>query len=81
MKANVMQLKDLPVGTRARVTGLAQTGGAYRRKLLALGLLPGTEFTVARVAPLGDPVEVRVRGFAVSLRRDEASVLTVEALP
>lgn len=76
-----MQLKDLPVGAQARVTGFNAGGGAYRRKLLALGLLPGTEFTVARIAPLGDPVEVRVRGLAVSLRRDEASVLTVEALP
>ena len=75
-----MQIKDLRVGDRARVTGFTVAGGAYRRKLLAMGLTPGTELAVTRVAPLGDPMELRVRGFSVSLRRDEAEVLSVEKL-
>ena len=43
-----------------------------------MGLLPGTEFIVSHIAPLGDPVEITVRGFSLSLRKGEASILTVE---
>lgn len=74
-------LKDLNVGERACIRGYIDDGKAgYRRKLLAMGLTPGVEFTVTRVAPLADPVEIRVRGFALSLRRDEAAALSVEKL-
>jgi ferrous iron transport protein A len=79
-----MTLKDLQVGDRARVAGFLETGGAggssYRRKLLSMGLTPGAEISVTRVAPMGDPVEIRVRGFALSVRRDEAATLSVEKL-
>jgi len=75
-----MTLKDLQVGDRAKVTGYHEGGSAYRRKLLSMGLTPGAEFSVTRVAPLGDPVEIRVRGFALTLRRDEAASLGVEKL-
>jgi ferrous iron transport protein A len=71
-------LRDLKIGERARVLGFAEGGRAYRRKLLAMGLTPGIELVVVRVAPLGDPVEVRVRGSSVSLRKDEAAALLVE---
>jgi ferrous iron transport protein A len=43
-----------------------------------MGLTPGTEFTVVRLAPLGDPLEINVRGYAVSLRKGEAQLLQVE---
>jgi ferrous iron transport protein A len=43
-----------------------------------MGLTPGTEFTVTRYAPMGDPVEIEVRGFALSVRKDEATMLLVE---
>ena len=46
-----------------------------------MGLTPGTEFEVTRTAPLGDPVEIRVRGFDLSLRKDEAAILKIEASP
>lgn len=75
-----MTLKDLKVGDRAKVTGFLEGGGAYRRKLLSMGLTPGAELAVTRVAPMGDPVEIRVRGFALSVRRDEAATLAVEKL-
>jgi ferrous iron transport protein A len=79
-----MTLKDLQVGDRARVAGYQEDAGAgghsYRRKLLSLGLTPGAEISVTRVAPMGDPVEIRVRGFALSLRREEAATLSVEKL-
>lgn len=73
-----MMLKDLAVGDRATLVGLAAGGKAYRRKLLSLGLTPGAELNVVRVAPMGDPVEIRVRGFSLSLRKDEADALSVE---
>lgn len=79
-----MTLKDLQVGDRARVAGFLENGGApgnpYRRKLLSMGLTPGAEISVTRVAPMGDPVEIRVRGFALSVRRDEAETVSVEKL-
>jgi len=73
-------LKELKVGERARVAGFTEGGRAYRRKLLAMGLTPGIEIRVVRVAPLGDPVEIRVRGSSVSLRKDEAAALQVEQI-
>lgn len=71
-------LKDFKAGDQGRVLGFQAGSGAYRRKLLAMGLTPGVALEVIRVAPLGDPVEIRVRGTSVSLRRDEAAVLEVE---
>lgn len=70
----------LAPGDRARVVGLGKGASAYRHHLMAMGLTPGVELEVVRVAPLGDPVELRLRGFSISLRRDEAQLLTVERL-
>lgn len=71
-------LKKLMVGDHARVVGFTEGSATYRRKLLAMGLTPGTELSVVRVAPLGDPVEIRVRGTAITLRKDEAEALQIE---
>lgn len=76
-----MMIKELAVGDRARIVGFKAGGGSYRRKLLSMGLLPGAEIAVKRVAPMGDPVELLVRGFSLSLRRDEADAMSVEKLP
>jgi len=73
-----MTLKDLQIGAEGRVFGYEPGSRGYRRKLLAMGLTPGTGFSVTRVAPMGDPVEIRVRGFKLSLRKDEAAALKVE---
>lgn len=72
---------QLTVGERIRVVGFEKGSKAYRQKLLAMGLTPGTTFTVTRVAPMGDPIEIRVRDFDLSLRKAEASVLKVERSP
>jgi ferrous iron transport protein A len=71
-------LRELEVGEAGRVVGFAPGGRAYRRHLLAMGLTPGTAFEVTRTAPMGDPVELRVRGFSLSLRRAEADALRIE---
>ncbi|HPB74576.1 MAG TPA: ferrous iron transport protein A [Chromatiaceae bacterium] len=71
-------LKMLKVGERARVSGYAAGCPGYRHRLLTMGLTPGTEILVTRLAPLGDPVEVEVRGYSLSLRKNEAEVLRVQ---
>jgi len=71
-------LRDMTVGDSGRVLGFLEGSSAYRRKLLALGLTKGAAFRVTRVAPLGDPVEIVVRGFSLSLRRAEADIVLVE---
>lgn len=75
-----LRVADLAVGERGRIIGYEPGQRDYRQRLLAMGLTPGTELVVSRLAPLGDPVEVRVRGTAVSLRKSEAAVLQVERL-
>lgn len=67
-------------GDRARVLGFGPMPEYYRNRLLSMGLTPGTEFTVAREAPLGDPVQINLRGFRLSVRRAEAAGLEVELL-
>jgi len=71
-------LADLHIGNQAKVAGYDKSNPTYRRKLLAMGLTKGTDFTVNRVAPLGDPIEITVRGFQLSLRREEATALLIE---
>jgi ferrous iron transport protein A len=75
-----MQFRDLKVGHTARIISLAKGALAYRKRLIAMGLIPGTEFTVSRMAPFGDPIEILVRGFALSLRKEEANILQIEAV-
>jgi len=52
--------------------------GRIRRRLFDMGLTPGAQIFVRKVAPLGDPVEVTIRGYELSLRKDEAKLITVE---
>ncbi len=75
-----MGLKNLNIGDLGKIVGFEPAGKAYRKKLLAMGLTPGTEFKVTRFAPLGDPVEIKLRGFSLTLRKDEASVLQIEKI-
>ncbi len=72
-----MLLKELAPGARGRIVALRKEHPEYRRRLLMLGATPGAEFEVVRIAPLGDPVEIRVRGSMISVRRDEAAIMEV----
>lgn len=73
-----MTLADLVVGKKGSVSGYTQGNKEYRRKLLAMGLVKDVPFTVHRVAPMGDPVEIEVRGYKLTLRREEAAVVLVK---
>ncbi len=73
-------LREMPVGMVGKVLGYEKTMGGYMGKLLSMGLTPKTQFTIIRVAPLGDPVEIEVRGFNLSLRKQESDALIVEVI-
>lgn len=73
-----MELSDLQCGDHGEVVGFKESSGFYRQKLLSMGLTPNTPFMLVRMAPLGDPVEIRVRGYSLSLRKSEAIVLLVK---
>ncbi|ATA24156.1 iron transporter [Brenneria goodwinii] len=73
-----MSLDELTVATRWRVIGFQKGSADYRKRLLALGVTPGVEFSVSRIAPLGDPIELRLRGAAISVRKGEAQILILE---
>ncbi len=75
-----MLFKDLQPGDRARVTAFSKGDAAYNRQLMSMGLVPGTEFQVKQFAPLGDPIEIAFRGFRLSIRANEASVIEIEKL-
>lgn len=69
-------LRDVPVGHTATVRRLVGEG-AIKRRIMDMGITKGTEVYVRKVAPLGDPIEVTVRGFELSLRKDEAENVLV----
>jgi ferrous iron transport protein A len=71
-------LSELGPGQSARVLRLEGEPGA-RQRLQEMGLLRGTPVQFVRAAPLGDPIEIRVRGYHLSLRRQEAQAVIVEA--
>ncbi|WP_132012357.1 FeoA family protein [Hydrogenispora ethanolica] len=71
------RLKDLSPGDVAEVVGYEGADPAYRSKLLAMGLTKGIEVKLLKIAPLGDPVEVMVRGYNLSLRKAEADILKI----
>ncbi|MEA1927332.1 MAG: ferrous iron transport protein A [Candidatus Auribacterota bacterium] len=70
-------LNELQPGERGRIVKV-KGGGTIRRRLLDMGMIRGTEVEMERVAPLGDPVEVRLRGYHLSLRKEEAASIQVE---
>lgn len=70
-------LGDVQVGGSATIVKL-HGEGALRRHLMDLGLIKGTPFTVVKVAPLGDPIEITVRGYELSIRKEEAAIVEVQ---
>ncbi len=71
-----MTLAELSPGEKGRIVAVGGAG-PLRRRLMDMGLLPGQEIRVEKVAPLGDPIEVTIRSYALSLRRSEAEGVEV----
>ena len=70
-------LRDVKVGESATVKAI-HGAGALKRRIMDMGITKGTQIYVRKVAPLGDPVEVTVRGFELSLRKDDADIFEME---
>jgi len=74
---SVRNLSELKKGTKGKIVKISGRGSAHRR-LIDMGLVTGSEVEVQRVAPLGDPIEVKVKGYNLSLRKEEADSIQVE---
>lgn len=72
-----LKLSELPIGSQATVRDFPGQGSSFLR-LREMGVLAGTLVTLVRTAPLGDPLEIQVRGYNLTLRRSEAEQVTVE---
>ena len=70
-------LKEVPIGETAKVVKL-HGEGAVKRRIMDMGLTKGVEVYVRKVAPLGDPIEITVRGYELSLRKADAQMVEVE---
>ena len=71
-----MTLREVPVHTKVKVVKI-NGEGAFRRRIMDMGITKNSEIYVRKVAPLGDPVEITVRGYELSLRRDDAESVEV----
>lgn len=69
-------LRDIPCGETVRVVKL-QGEGALKRRIMDMGITKGTEIYVRKVAPLGDPIEITVRGYELSIRKSEAENILI----
>lgn len=73
---STVTLDSLKAGESGRISSISGVG-EIRRRLMEMGLLPGSTIKVVRYAPLGDPIDVEIRGYHLSLRRSEASQVTL----
>ena len=76
-RAIMRTLKDIKIGGSAKVIKV-HGEGAIRRRIMDMGITKGVTLTVRRVAPLGDPIEIHVRGYELSLRKSDADMIEVE---
>ena len=72
-----MTLGDAKVGSTVVVTKI-EGDSAYKRRIMDMGITKGSELYIRKVAPLGDPVEITVRGYELSLRKEDAQMIEVE---
>ncbi len=75
-----MKIREMRVGQSARIVGYEKGDPAYRHKLLRMGLIKGSSFKLLRKAPMGDPVELELATFNLTLRKDEAEALKIELM-
>lgn len=73
----VKMLSELNKGEKGKIVKISGKGNVHRR-LLDMGLVSGSEVEMQRVAPLGNPIEIKVKGYNLSLRKEEASSIQVE---
>ena len=74
-----MTLNELKIGQSAKIVSVGGEG-SLRNRLIDMGLIPHTELTLRKVAPMGDPIEIHIRGYEFTLRLDDAAKFEVELL-
>ena len=72
-----MTLKDLPIGKSATLAAVGGEG-ALRQHFLDMGLIPGTKVTLQKIAPMGDPIQIQVRGYELTIRREDARKIALK---
>ena len=77
MEERKKTLEDLAPGQSGTILSIGNKSGTVKRRLVDMGLTPGTEVRVTKVAPLGDPVEVSLRGYELSLRKADAEMIEI----
>lgn len=75
-----VNLFDLKVGDKVKVLGFNPGNVSYLQRLLSMGLVPNAEFTIIRIAPLGDPVELRIHHSYFCVRKKESAILQLERI-
>lgn len=76
-----MNLSDVKPGQRGKILKLDSSIGPIRRRLMDMGVIPGETIKVEKIAPMGDPIEVTVKSYSLSLRKSEAKGIEIEVLP
>ena len=76
-----MNLSNLKPGQQGTILKLDSSIGPIRRRLMDMGVLPGETVKVEKVAPMGDPIEITVKSYNLSLRKNEAKGIEIEVLP
>lgn len=76
-----MNLSYLKPGQQGKILKLDNSIGPIRRRLMDMGIIPGETVKVEKVAPMGDPIEITVKSYNLSLRRNEAKGIEIEVLP
>lgn len=74
-----MKLSDLKLGEKGRIVSL-ELVGVSKRRLMDMGVLPGEPIIVEKIAPMGDPIDVKIKGYQLSFRKQEADFITVEKI-
>lgn len=72
-----MTIDDLKIGQSGRITNVGGEG-ALRLRFLDMGLIPGTSVKLQKVAPMGDPIQIQVRGYELTIRREDARKITLQ---
>ena len=79
-KGDKAHLSDLKIGQKAKVLGIHMDKPDIRRHLLDMGITRGTEILIKKVAPMGDPVDIELRGYELCIRKEEMKNIDVEIL-
>ena len=80
MQRGEKTINDMDIGEQGAVTGIG-CSGALRRRIIDMGLTPGAVVIMRKAAPMGDPLEINVRGYELSIRRSEAREITILPSP